>query len=137
MTDVSRQTQWRKSNPEKAEVQSERSAEKRRERMAADPDFAESKRRNAREAMAARQRRREAGGPDGWLIVVRMVGEKRGRAIVSLVYTEDGRIRGLKRKQASAEQPQAWETREEAQAVAKLLLDSFPTKIESAREDVV
>ena len=136
MTDVSRQTLWRKSNPEKAAQQNDRSTEARRQKMLENPEYAEAKRREARDAHRAKRQKIAEGAPDGWRVVVRMAGEKRGKSITSVVYTTDGRIRGLTRRKTGKEAPQTWETREEAHKIAETLLTSFPDKIESAREDV-
>lgn len=131
-TTTSRQDAWRKANPEKANAQLERSTRSRKQRVETDPEYAEKIRQAAREAQAEKARKEREGAPDGWRVIVRLSGEKRGRALVSIVYTDEGKIRGLKRKQGREDVPKAWETLEEAQKVAQSLLEAFPRKVEQA-----
>lgn len=129
---ISRQDAWRKQNPEKVVAQQERSTKSRAERIAEDPEYAEKIRKAARDAQAEKARKEREGAPDGWRVIVRLSGEKRGRALLDIVHTEDGRIRGLKRKQAASDVPCTWDTHKEAQDVAEALLKAFPKKIEQA-----
>ncbi len=132
MTDTSRQDAWRKQNPEKAKAQLEKSTLSRKERIAQDPEYAEKIRAKAREAQAEKARKAKEGAPDGWKVVVRLAGEKRGRALMEIRYTAAGAIKGLQRKKATTDTPQTWETLQEAQEVCETLLKAFPSKIESA-----
>lgn len=129
---ISRQDAWRKQHPEKAAAQQERSTMTRKERLQADPDYAEKIRQAAREAQAEKARKEREGAPDGWRIIVRLSGEKRGRALIDIVYTDAGKIRGLKRKASRDDVPKSWDTLEEAQEVAQALLVAFPRKVEQA-----
>jgi hypothetical protein len=129
---ISRQTAWRKENPEKAIAQQDRSTSSRKERVESDPEYAEKLRAESRAAHAEKARKIREGGPDGWRVIVRLQGEKRGRPLLDIVYTDSGKIRGLKRKQAVTDVPKAWTTRAEAEEVAQALLQSFPKKIEQA-----
>lgn len=131
-TTLSRQDAWRKQNPEKAVAQQERSTKSRAERIAEDPEYAEKIRKAARDAQAEKARKEREGAPDGWRVIVRLKGEKRGRALLDIVHTEDGRIRGLKRKQSSSDTPCTWDTHKEAEDIAAALLKAFPKKIEQA-----
>lgn len=129
---TSRQDAWRKANPEKATAQLQKSTLTRKERVENDPEYAEKIRQAAREAQAEKARKAREGAPDGWRVIVRLKGEKRGRALLDVVYTDGGKIRGLKRKQGRSDAPKAWDTLQEAEEVAQALLTAFPSKIEQA-----
>ncbi len=131
-TTTSRQTEWRKKHPEKATAQQERSSLSRKERIEQDPEYAEKIRQAAREAQAEKARKAREGAPDGWKVIVRLKGEKRGRALLDIVYTPEGKIRGLKRKQAVSDVPKAYDSLADAQQVCADLLRAFPSRVEQA-----
>jgi len=127
---------YRKKNPEKVEAIIEANTEQRRKRREEDPEYAESVRQAARDSYAEKARKRAAGGPDGWKVLVRMSGERRARAIVRIAHTSEGQVRGLVRTKKGEETPMTWKTLSEAQEIAEQLLAQFPNKVEVARVDV-